>query len=61
MLFKLTPPQLRPMTYHQNIMCGCTISNTSKYFKESLIEWRRKKLKIMEDKADNSLGRGYMN
>ena len=53
----LEPPQLQPMTDHQKIMCGCAICNTSKYFKESLNEWRRKQLKIMEDKADNSRGR----
>ena len=30
----LEPPQLRPMKYHQKMMCGCAICNTSKYFQE---------------------------
>ena len=38
------------------MMCGCAICNTSKYFQESLNAWRRKQLKIMKDKADNSRG-----
>ena len=46
----LSPPQLRPMTDNQKIRRGCAICNTSKYFKESLNEWRRK---IMKYKADN--------
>ena len=32
MLHSLAPPQLRPMTYHHKMMCGCAICNTSKYF-----------------------------
>ena len=39
-------------------MCGCAICNTSKCFQESLNAWRRKQLKPMKDKADNSRGRG---
>ena len=35
-------------------MCGCAISNTSKYMQESVNACRRKQLKIMKDKADNS-------
>ena len=31
MLCSLVPPQLRPMTDNQKIMCGCVICNTSKY------------------------------
>ena len=57
----LAPPQLRPMTDHHIMMCGCAICNTSKYFQESLNAWRRKQLKIMKDKADNSRGRENMN
>ena len=57
MLCSLEPPQLSPMTDHQKMMCGCAICNTSKYFKEYLNAWRRKKLKITKDKADNSRGR----
>ena len=30
----LAPPNIRPMTDHQKMMCGCAICNTSKYFKE---------------------------
>ena len=30
----LAPPQLRPMTDHHKMMCGCAIFNTSKYFQE---------------------------
>ena len=56
-LRSLAPPQLRPMKYHQKIMCGCAICNISKYFKELLNTWRRKKLKIMKDETDNSRGR----
>ena len=33
-LCSLLPPQLIPMEYHQKIICGCTICNTSKYFQE---------------------------
>ena len=33
MLCSLAPPQLRPVTDHHKIMCGCSICNTSKYFK----------------------------
>ena len=28
MLRYLSPPQLRPMTYHHKMMCGCAICNT---------------------------------
>ena len=31
--------------------------NTSKYMQESLNAWRRKQLKTMKDKSDNSRGR----
>ena len=31
MLRSLAPPQLRPMTDNQKMMCGCAICNTSKY------------------------------
>ena len=61
MLHYLAPPQLCPMTDHQKIKCGCAICNTSKYFHESLNVWRRKQLKIMRDKADNSRGGKNMN
>ena len=57
MLCYLAPPQLRPMADHHKMMCGCVICNNSKYFQKSLNVWRRKQLKIMKDKADNSLGR----
>ena len=45
MLRSLAPPQLRPMTDNQKMMCGCAICNTSNYFQESLNAWRRKQLK----------------
>ena len=57
MLRYLTRTQLRSMTDHHKMMCGCAICNTSKYFKELLNSWWRKKLKIMNDKADNSCAR----
>ena len=57
MLSSLAPPQLRPMTDNQKIICGCAICNTSKYMQESLNAWRRKQLKIMKNKAQNSRGR----
>ena len=57
MLCSLSTPQLRTMTDNHEMMCGCAICNTSKYFKESLNEWRRKQLKTMKDKVDNSHGR----
>ena len=34
MLCSLSPPQLRPMTDNQKIMCSCVIFNTSKYLKD---------------------------
>ena len=58
MLFSLASPQLRPMTNNPKMMCGCVICNTSKYMQESLNAWRRKQLKSMKDKAENSRGRG---
>ena len=58
MIRSLAPPQLRPMIDNHKMMCGCAICNTSKYMKESLNAWRRKKLKIMKEKAENSRGRG---
>ena len=58
MLISLAPPQLRPMTDNHKMMCGCAICNTSKYMQESFNAWRRKQLKIMKDKAENSRGRG---
>ena len=61
MLRSLAPPQLCPMTDHQKIKCGCAICNTSKYLQELLNAWRRKQLKIMRDKADNSRGGKNMN
>ena len=54
----LAPPQLLPMTDNHKMMCGCAICNTSKYMQEYLNAWRRKQLKIMKDKAENSRGRG---
>ena len=33
MIFSLEPPQVRPMTYHQKMMCGCAIFNSSKIVK----------------------------
>ena len=57
MLRSLEPPQLRPMTDHHKMMCGCAICNTSKSFHESLNAWGRKQLKTMKYKADNSRGR----
>ena len=54
----LAPPQLRPMTDNHKTICGCSICNTSKYMQESLNAWRRKQLKIMKEKAENSCGRG---
>ena len=36
MLRSLAPPQLRPMRYHQKMMFGCAIYNTSKHMQESL-------------------------
>ena len=44
------------MTDNHKMMCGCSLCNTSNYFQESLNTWRRKNLKIMKDKADNSCG-----
>ena len=46
------------MTDNHKIMCGCAICNTSKYMQESLNAWKRKQLKIMKEKAENSRGRG---
>ena len=46
------------MTDNRKMMCGCAIFDTSKYMQESLNAWRRKQLKIMKDKAENSRGRG---
>ena len=60
-LCSLAPPQLRPMTDNHKMMCGCAIVNTSKYMQESLNAWRRKQLKIMKNKAENSRGRGKIN
>ena len=57
MLRSLAPPQLSPMTDNHKMRCGCAICNTSKYMQEYLNVWRRKKLKIMKDKAENSCGR----
>ena len=57
-LCSLVPPQLRPMTDNQKMMCGCAICNNSKYMQESLNAWRRKQLNTMKDKAENSCGRG---
>ena len=58
MLRSLAPTQLRLMIDNHKMMCGCAICNTSKYMQEYLNAWRRKKLKIMKDKAENSRGRG---
>ena len=52
----LAIPQLRPMKNHHKVMCGCAISNTSKYFQEWFNVWRRKQLKIIKYKTDNSSG-----
>ena len=40
------------------MICGCAICNNSNYMQESLNTWRRKQLKIMKEKAENSRGRG---
>ena len=40
MLRSLAPPQLRPMTDNQKMMCGCAICNTSNHFQELLNEWQ---------------------
>ena len=60
MLCYLAYPQLRSMKDHKKKLCGCAICNTSKYFQEQLNTWRRKKIKITKDKADNSRGRKNM-
>ena len=57
MICSLSPPQPRPITDNQKMMYGCAICNTSKYFQELLNECRRKQLKTMKDKSDNSHGR----
>ena len=54
MLRSLAPPELRPMTDHQKMMCGCAIL---KCCHEQLNALRRKQLKITKDKTDNSNGR----
>ena len=54
----LAPPQLRSMTDYHKMVCGCAICNTSNYMQESLNAWRRKQLKIIKYKANNSRGRG---
>ena len=46
------------MTDNHKMMCGCAICNTSKYMQESLNAWRRKQLKFIKEKAENSRGRG---
>ena len=53
----LAPTQLRLMTNHHKMICCCAICNTSNYFQEFLNAWRKKQLKIMKDKSDNSCGR----
>ena len=58
MLCSLAPPHLRPITDNQKMMYDCAICNTSKYMQESLNSWRRKQLKFMKKKAENSRGRG---
>ena len=58
MLRSLAPPQLRPMTDNHKMMCSCAICNTSKYMQEYLNAWRRKQLKFMKEKSENSRGRG---
>ena len=58
MLRSLAPPQLRPTTDNQKMMCGCANFIISKYMQEYLNAWRRKQLKIMKEKAENSRGRG---
>ena len=58
MLRSLAPPQLSPMIDKQKMMCGCAICNTSKYMQEFLNAWKRKQLKFMKEKAENSRGRG---
>ena len=54
MIFSLEPPQLRPMAYHQKMMCACAICNSSEYFKESLNTLRLEESKITIYRADNS-------
>ena len=58
MLRYLAPPQLLPMADNHKMMCGFANCNTSEYMQESLNAWRRKKLKFMKEKAENSRGRG---
>ena len=57
-LCSLAPPQLHSMADNQKMMFGCASCNTSKYMQESLNAWRRKQLKTMKKKAENSRGRG---
>ena len=61
MLHYLAPLKLRPMTDNHKMMCGCAICNTSKYMQEPLNAWRRKQLKSMKYKAENSRGRKKVN
>ena len=58
MLRSLAPPQLRPTTDNHKMMCGCAICNTSKYMQEYLNAWRRKQLKFMKEKEQDSRERG---
>ena len=57
-LRSLAPPQLRPTTDNHKMMCISAICNSSKYMQESLNALRRKQLKNMKEKAENSHRRG---
>ena len=60
MLRYLASPKLIPMADYHNMMCGCAICNTSKYFQKILKYMAVETSKTMKDKADNSRGKEKM-
>ena len=56
-LRSLLPPQLKQMSAHYNIMCGCECCIYAKSIHSSLLSWRDRYLKKLKDKSQNSQSR----
>ena len=53
-LRSLFPPQLKQMSAHYKVMCGCECFISAKSIHSSFLYWRDRYLKKLKDKGQNS-------
>ena len=52
-LRSLLPPQVKQMSAHYKIMCGCECCISAKSIHSSLLSWRDRYLKKLKDQSQN--------